>query len=75
MDDVDRKHAETRLPHRWRAVQATTYYQTYPRAQETDLHPKKVCNLDPMGPVRQRQSPEGPKVVMAVSSGPHTTHR
>ena len=33
------------------AVQATTHYQTYPRGSpRADLHPQKVCNLDPMAP-------------------------
>ena len=33
------------------AVQALTHYQTYPeRPPGADLHPKKVCNLDPMAP-------------------------
>ena len=37
------------------AVQARTHYQTYlERLPGADLHPKKVCNLDPMAP-RSRQ--------------------
>ena len=46
------------------AAQATTHYQTYPGGSPgADLHPKKVCNLDPMAPRsrQKRQLPEGPQ--------------
>ena len=39
------------------AVQARTHNQTYPkRPPGADLHPKKVCNLDPMALTPAAQS-------------------